>query len=115
MDLTADRRGGRWPLVVGSDLEIRAALRQALRDGSTTDPRVDSLLREWQHRWRTRRWLVPISVACYLLAVLWTDDPGLRVLIAVGATAILAGAWAAERSHRRLRHYRGLVAEEPPV
>jgi hypothetical protein len=110
MDVAADERG--WPLIVGADRQTWAAVRQALRDGRTTSPRVDALVRDWQRRWQTRRWLLPVSVVFYLGAIAWSDDLGLRLLIATGTVLILAGVWRAEVTHRRLRRYRGLVTDD---
>ncbi|GAB3808967.1 hypothetical protein [Micromonospora zhanjiangensis] len=111
MDVTVDERG--WPLVVGADPDTRAAVRTALRDGRTDDPRVDALVRDWQYRWRIRRWLLPVSVLCCLAAVAWADDPGLQALLTVGGVAIGLAVWRAERTHRRLSRYQGLDAADP--
>ena len=100
------------PLVVGADPQTRAELYRALRDGYTSNPRVDAMLRAWRHRWLRHRWQVPLAAVFNLTALVFVDDPGGRVLLGAGALAMLVAVWHTERSHRQLLRYRGLVQSE---
>ncbi|MFB9237746.1 hypothetical protein ACFFWC_19660 [Plantactinospora siamensis] len=114
MDDPAYHRAG-WSMIAGGDVRTRDLVRGALRDGRTTDARVDVLLREWLHRWRLRRWLLLVSAAVAVGVAVWTDDPGLGAVLAAGGACMLLAALVAERTARRLRGYRGMVAEESPA
>lgn len=103
------------PIVAGADPQTRAALYRALREGQTSDPRVDALLRQWCHGWSRRRWLVPVAAMFNLIAIFFTDEPAARLLLGLSALFILLAAWQTERGHRQLRRYRGLVPEKPPA
>jgi hypothetical protein len=102
------------PIVVGADPQTRAELYRALRDGHTSNPRIDAMLRAWRDRWLRHRWLVPLAALFNLIALIFVDDLGGRVLLGVGALFMLAAVWRTERSHRQLRRYRGLVENGPP-
>ncbi len=115
MDSTAYRWFGGEPMIVGGDGVTRELVRGALRDGRTSDPRVDRLVRDWLHRWRARRWLLLVSAAVALSAAAWTDDRTLAAVLAVGTVCMLLAGLAAERTHRRLRRYRGIATEDVPA
>ncbi|MFC7548905.1 hypothetical protein ACFQUZ_21420 [Plantactinospora sp. GCM10030261] len=113
MDGTAGARFGGWPLVAGGDQRTRELVRQAVRDGRSGDPYADDMIRAWSHRWRRRRWLLPLFTLGCLVATLWTDDLALRIVVLAGVVFTLASAWSAERCHRRVsRHHDGNVGPE---
>ena len=105
-------RNQQWPLALGADRATRAAVRHAIRQGQTSDGRIDALVRDLQeyragHR---RSVLAPAAVvaAANLIVIVAVQHLALRIVLAFGLVLVLAAAWVAHRDYRRLTAYRGL-------
>ncbi|MBM0277959.1 hypothetical protein [Micromonospora tarensis] len=95
------RSGGSHP---GSLRQVKAAL----RDGRTTDPRIDALARkeaERQVSQRWVRWIYGAALAAQVLLVIGTDRPSSRWVAGLGALAWATALGLHRVATRRARRY----------
>ncbi|MFK3981850.1 hypothetical protein ACI2K4_15925 [Micromonospora sp. NPDC050397] len=105
------------PLVTGADSATRRAVRQALRDGQTDNPRVDLLARDLIEHTPRHAWVPYLLGGLALLSLVrlllgdWEAEDIVPGVVTIPIYVVLAVAY--QRHHRRLRGYRGLRREGP--
>ncbi|MGC5289825.1 hypothetical protein [Micromonospora sp. DT231] len=103
----------RLPRTAGADPTTSRRIAQALRDGSTDDPRLDALARREARTRISQRWLLwlfAVGVLTQLLALVSADRPFTRVLAVLLILLWGGSAWYRWRGLREARRY---LAEPP--
>ncbi|MGI5212410.1 hypothetical protein [Plantactinospora sp. CA-290183] len=107
------------PLVEGSDPATRRAVRRALRDGHTDDPRVDELAHDLIARNLPAGWVplfcAGLAVLSLMMLLLGDRDPGdiARTVVTVPLAGI--AGYQSWRQRRRMQDYRGLSGGGRPT
>ncbi|AGL20954.1 hypothetical protein [Actinoplanes sp. N902-109] len=114
----ARRRADSAPLLFGADRPTRGAVREALRTGGTSDPRIDALARDAARIGRSQRWVVVTAafVALIEAASLVTriiEGEWFRAATA-GALLVLMGVVAATKTVE-LRRHRAYLRQPGPA
>ncbi|MGC4756095.1 hypothetical protein [Micromonospora trifolii] len=98
----------RMPRTAGADPATRRRIGQALRDGSTDDPRLDALARREARLRVGQRWLLWLFAVVALAqvpALVNTDNPVTRVLAVLLILLMVGAAWYRWRGLREARRY----------
>ncbi|WP_430500406.1 hypothetical protein ACQRWP_01035 [Micromonospora trifolii] len=98
----------RMPRTAGDDPATRRRIGQALRDGSTDDPRLDPLARKEARLRVSQRWLLWLFAAVVvtqLLALVNAVHPFTRVLAVLLILFVVGSAWYRWRGLREARRY----------
>lgn len=111
MSPSRQRGFGRLP---GQDRRTIRAVRRAIRDGGTNDPRVNALARQVVRstpRWRWPRYFYALMLAIALARLAFTARMLIEVALQVAFVALFVGLLVSIEVHnRRLANYRGLPA-----
>ncbi|MEU1585368.1 hypothetical protein [Micromonospora sp. NPDC005710] len=98
----------RLPRTAGADPATRRRIGRALRDGSTDDPRLDTLARKEAEQQVRRRWLpwaLGVVLAMQVLHAISTDRTATRWTAGLGAMAWALVLYQQWRVTQRARRY----------
>ncbi|WP_410820641.1 hypothetical protein [Micromonospora sp. 050-3] len=98
----------RMPRTAGDDPATRRRIGQALRDGSTDDPRLDALARREARLRVGQRWLLwlfAVVAVTQVSALVSTVNPFSRVLAVMLILLMVGAAWYRWRGLREARRY----------